>query len=122
MPSDTTPDEQAVEEPLPEAEAAPESEPAAEPEPEGEAQDEDVLDAPKEEPLRSTVHPAAPAGFTEADADPEMGQFFIGRWFGKPNYGCPYCTFSTLDGTGAVELHILSKIDSGDIKHRAYAE
>lgn len=78
-------------------------------------------DAP-EAPAPSSVHPAAAPGFEEADVNPEMGQFFIGMWYTKPNYGCPYCAYASIEGSGDVELHILSKIDSGDIKHRVYLD
>lgn len=70
----------------------------------------------------SAVHPAAAAGFTEADVDPAKGEFYIGMWNSYPNYGCPYCFYSSIDGSGDIELHILSKIDSGDINHRKYLE
>lgn len=48
-------------------------------------------------------------------ADP--GDYYEGLWCGIPNYKCPYCIFATLEGSGAVELHILSKIDIGDPRH-----
>jgi hypothetical protein len=47
----------------------------------------------------------------------EPGEYYIGLWSGLPNYGCPYCGYATLDGSGAVEIHILSKIDQGNPKH-----
>lgn len=101
-------------EPVPEPEEEP-NEPESAPEPE----DEDELEA-EEAPLRSAVHPAAAATFTAEDVTPDKGQYFIGLWHGKDNFGCPYCSFSSIEGNSTVELHILSKIDSGDIAHRAY--
>lgn len=47
----------------------------------------------------------------------EPGEYYIGLWSGLPNYGCPYCSYATLQGPGAVELHILARIDQGNIKH-----
>jgi hypothetical protein len=47
----------------------------------------------------------------------EPGEYYIGLWSGLPNFGCPYCGYATLDGSGAVEIHILSKIDQGNLKH-----
>ncbi len=44
--------------------------------------------------------------------DPET--YEVGTWAGKPNYGCPFCTFRTLDGAGEVVTHIA-------LLHRAQA-
>lgn len=71
----------------------------------------------------SLVHPSAAAGTTE-DSDlkagrEKYGQYFIGMWYHLPNFGCPYCAYSTIDSNGDVELHTLSMIDSGDLRHMA---
>lgn len=76
----------------------------------------------EEVPPPSEVHPSAPAG-TVKDKDleagrKEHGEFFIGMWGDKPNFGCPYCSYSTLNN-GEVELHVLSMIDSGNLEHMA---
>jgi hypothetical protein len=47
----------------------------------------------------------------------EPGDYYIGLWSGKPNYGCPYCGFATLDGPKAVEVHIESKVNQGNKRH-----
>ena len=75
----------------------------------------------------STVLEASPVSapvsqHPSADDNPpfplaEPGEYYIGLWSGKPNYGCPYCGYATLDGSGSVEIHILSKIDQGNLKH-----
>jgi hypothetical protein len=88
---------------------------------------EDELLAEEEEaPAPSTIHPSAPAGTTNEDEDlaagrEEHGEYFIGLWNGIPNFGCPYCSFSTIEqgGNGLVELHTLAMIDSGELKHMA---
>lgn len=80
--------------------------------------------ADSEEVAEPKIHPAAADGVTvEVPDDPEE-KYFIGMWGDLRNYGCPYCPYATIgsgegDGNGTVELHILSKIDAGDIKHRA---
>lgn len=84
--------------PEPEASTA-EAQPEAEPEPEPAAK----------------VHPAA--GSEEPYPLADQGPYYIGLWSGKPNFGCPYCSFATLQGSGAVELHILEKIDQGNARH-----
>ncbi len=69
-------------------------------------------------------HPAAAEVATEAEVEAAKtaGEYYIGLWYDKPNYGCPYCSFSTIEGSGAVELHILSEIDSGKLTHMAALE
>lgn len=44
---------------------------------------------------------------------PKAEPYRVEDWCGKPNYKCPYCSFSTLSGSGAIELHILAEIDRG---------
>lgn len=66
------------------------------------------------------VHPAAAPGTPFPLAEP--GAYYIGLWSGKPNYGCPYCGYATLEGSGAVELHILNKIDAGERRHQKALE
>ena len=71
-----------------------------------------------ETPAPVTVQRRHPAAGSEPPfplADP--GEYYIGLWAGKPNYGCPYCSYATLAGPGAVELHILARIDQGHPKH-----
>lgn len=80
------------------------------------------------EDLPSTDEPSGPPP-TEAEADApfplaDAGPYFIGMWGDYPNYGCPYCLEAQLadspeQGTGIIELHILSKIDAGDVRHMA---
>lgn len=88
----------------------------------------DAADAPDEEteevlPDPSDVHPAASVEVRRATLDTsEYGKYFIGMWGPKPNFGCPYCPYASIEGEGDVELHILSKIDSGDLKHMAALE
>lgn len=52
----------------------------------------------------------------------DAGPYYDGLWCGIPNYKCPYCMFATLDGTGAVEIHILELIDQGSERHQAALE
>jgi hypothetical protein len=61
------------------------------------------------------THPSADDGPPFPLAEP--GEYYIGLWSGHPNYGCPYCSYATLSGSGAVELHILSKVDQGNPRH-----
>lgn len=99
---------------------------AAEPAP-APATEEPAVEEDEEEALPpSTVHPSAPAGTTADDKDlvagrKQYGEFFIGMWYDHPNFGCPYCPYSTVEqgGNGLVELHTLAMIDSGDLPHRA---
>lgn len=56
-------------------------------------------------------------------ADP--GQYYVGLWSGLPLFGCPFCPYTSLasdGGDGQIELHILYRIDAGDIKHRKALE
>jgi hypothetical protein len=40
----------------------------------------------------------------------ELEQLYrIGDWHGLPNYGCPHCSFSTVEGAADVHLHVLSR-------------
>lgn len=77
----------------------------------------------EEEVQPSTVHPSAAAGTTEedlAEGRTEYGQYFIGMFTeGKPCFGCPYCSWSTIDGdgSGAVEMHIFEQLNAGNIRH-----
>jgi hypothetical protein len=62
--------------------------------------------------------PALPAVDEESPfplADP--GEYYIGLWANYPNYGCPYCMYTTIEGSGAVELHILTRLDQGSVTH-----
>lgn len=81
---------------------------------EGEDTEEEVLLPP------ISNHPAAAAHASEEEvaAAKEYGEFFIGLWGDKPNFGCPYCYYATIEGAGAVELHIMDKVNAGDIPHR----
>jgi hypothetical protein len=75
------------------------------------------------EALAPKIHPAARRTDTpEVPGEGVDPEYFIGTWSGKPLHGCPYCPWTTLEGSGAVELHVLSKIDSGDLPHRAALE
>lgn len=105
-----------VAEPEPEPEPEPVAEPVAEPEPEAEtpAVEEEV------KPPLTRIHAAAPLGYVPTAEEINGEEFFIGFWNDKRNYGCPICTFSTLEGPGTVEFHILRKIDAGDSKHAEY--
>lgn len=47
----------------------------------------------------------------------DAGEYYTGMWGDYPNFGCPYCMFATLDGNGAVELHILERVDQGNEAH-----
>ena len=62
------------------------------------------------EPVALT-EPVAPESEVFPLAEP--GEYYVGLWSGLPNYKCPYCHYATLEGSGAVELHILAKIDQG---------
>jgi hypothetical protein len=84
----------------------------AEPEPEPPAS---FVAATSAVPLAPTRHPAAGDGTPFPLAEP--GEYYIGLWSGKPNYGCPYCGYATLDGSSVVELHILAKVDQGNPRH-----
>lgn len=53
-------------------------------------------------------------------ADP--GEFYSGLWSGLPLFKCPYCLFTSLEGSGAIEIHILTKIEQGSQSHRAALE
>lgn len=55
------------------------------------------------------------APFPLADA----GEYYDGLWAGHPNYKCPYCSYATLEGSGAVEIHILTRIEQGSKRHQA---
>lgn len=65
-------------------------------------------------------HPAAGDEPKYPLADP--GDYYIGMWGKLPNYGCPHCGFATLKGTGDVEIHILTMIEIGDLKHQKALE
>lgn len=90
------------------------------PEPPNEAE---VLAEQEEALPPSTVHSAAPAGTVENDelkkGREEYGEYFIGMWGDLPNFGCPYCSYASIDGNGFVELHVLGSIDAGEIRHMA---
>ena len=45
-----------------------------------------------------------PATPKPPEVEPET--YEVGEWAGRTNYGCPFCTFRTLDGTGDVVAHI----------------
>lgn len=111
------------------AEPAPEAQPAEgnatspddiSPEPPNDAE---VLAEQEETPTPSTVHSAAPAGTTEDDelkaGREKYGEFYIGMWGDRPNFGCPYCNYADISGNGFMELHVLAMIDSGDLRHMA---
>lgn len=94
-------------------------------EPEPDSADEPNEEQDEEEPEASTVHPSAAAGTTEetfAVGRAEHGQYFIGMWGEHPNFGCPFCSYASLDLAGDIELHILSMIESGDLNHMAALE
>lgn len=91
-----------------------------------------ATDLPKDEPgaasepetpkpaLETEQGEAAPPPAVPTPADPplaEPGEFYVGLWCGIPNYGCPYCLYRTLEGSGAVELHILEKIGRANPRH-----
>lgn len=121
-----SPDEQPVQPQS--AETAQEPEPAVgqsiediSPEPPNEAE---TLAEQEEAPPPSTVHPAAAAGSTLEDealvaGRKEHGEYFIGMWDVKPNFGCPYCYYSTIESNGDVEIHVLTQIETGDLRHMA---
>src|SRR5664279_477044 len=50
-------------------------------------------------------HPSAEKGVPRFPLA-EAGQYYIGLWCNLPNYGCPYCSYATIEGPDAVELHI----------------
>lgn len=83
------------------------------------ASERETQDTPPNEitsgPVFHQKHPAAGSEPPFPLAEP--GEYYIGLWSGLANYGCPYCSYSTLDGSGAVELHILAKADQGDLRH-----
>lgn len=83
-----------------------------------EATVEVVESEPKTAPAEPEPTPTAVDPFPLADP----GEYYVGLWSGKPNYGCPYCLFATLEGNGRVELHILEKIDQGSIRHQKALE
>lgn len=76
---------------------------------------EPEVEEPTPAPAIVQTHPSADDGPPFPLAEP--GEYYIGLWSGKPNYGCPYCGYATLSGSDAVELHILSKIDQGHPRH-----
>lgn len=98
---------------------------------EAELPDDESVDQPTEEeapePEQQSAEPetTAPAPTPESVfplADP--GPYYSGLWGKHPNYSCPYCGYATLsrggqDGNGLVELHILERIDQGDVAHMA---
>lgn len=89
-----------------------------EPKQDSEDREEDPpTDTPAPTPI-AEPEPEPPEVFPLADAGP----YYIGMWGEYPNYGCPYCLEAHLadtpeQGTGIIELHILSKIDQGDVRH-----
>lgn len=92
-----------------EYESEPEQAEQEEPEPEQSSEPEETAPAATPE----SVFPLA---------DP--GPYYSGLWGKHPNYSCPYCSYATLarggqDGNGLIELHILERIDQGDISHMA---
>lgn len=68
------------------------------------------------------IHPAAAEGELPALPDGADPEYYIGLWGKTPLYGCPYCTYSSIQGSGAVEFHILAKLDTGDLAHRKALE
>lgn len=53
----------------------------------------------------------------------DAGPYYVGLWCGRPNYGCPYCLEKHLantpdEGNGIIELHILTRIDQNDARHK----
>jgi hypothetical protein len=78
----------------------------------GEASNENAV-----APQVPAVHRHPAAGDEPAYPLAEPGDYYIGLWSGLPNYGCPYCGYATLEGSGAVELHILARVDQGDERH-----
>lgn len=93
--------------------------------PEPPNEDEELAEQ-EEAPAPSTIHPSAAAGTTIDDEDlvngrEKHGEYFIGYWYDKPNFGCPYCPFSTVEtgGNGLTELHVLAMIEAGNMAHMA---
>lgn len=74
-----------------------------------------TLSAPVPEPEAAP----APAANDERFPLAEPGEYYSGLWSGIPNYSCPYCMYATLEGSGAVELHILERIEQGSERHQA---
>jgi len=82
------------------------------------ASERETQETPPNEITSGPVHKQHPAAGTEPPFPlAEAGEYYIGLWSGLANYGCPYCSYATLDGSGAVELHILAKADQGDLRH-----
>lgn len=84
--------------------------------------DEEILEGRKPtNPLPRDKKEDQPKPFPLADP----GQYYVGLWSGLPLFGCPYCPYTSLasdGGDGQIELHILYRIDAGDIKHRKALE
>lgn len=68
---------------------------------------------PEAEPVKAQSQPEKEEPFPLADP----GEYYIGLWSGIPNFGCPYCGFATLQGSGAVEIHVLERIEQGNARH-----
>jgi hypothetical protein len=83
--------------------------PAVEPSIEGEVTSDQAELEPVLEP-KSIQEPEP------AQAEPSE-PYRVGEWSGRPNYGCPWCSYKTIEGSGAVELHILATLDRGDTRH-----
>jgi hypothetical protein len=105
----TAPIEDHDDEPTAEPEPAPDVEPEPQPEP-----------RPPESKSKAVPESKVPEQkpFPLADA----GKYYDGMWSGIPNYKCPYCHYAVLGrtperGDGAIELHILTRIDTGDPRH-----
>lgn len=47
-----------------------------------------------------------PRSARNAAPKPDPQTYEVGTWTGIPNYGCPFCLFRTLAGTGDVVAHI----------------
>lgn len=83
--------------------------PAVEPEVESEPE-------PEPEALKR-IHPSAVLGYVPTRVEIGDDEFFIGYWGKQRLYGCPYCPYSTTDGNGFVDVHVLSKADAGEARH-----
>lgn len=73
------------------------------------APDDDRAVSPPEPPADS-----GPKPFPLADA----GEYYIGLWSDRvPMWGCPYCTFTTSEGSNTIAWHIFDKADQGNKRH-----